>query len=40
MSIVESDCYEIATNPLNNSKAKQLYSFPQGPRFSHQPRVM
>ena len=30
-----SDCDQISGNPSNNSGAKQLYSFPKGPRFLH-----
>ena len=30
-----SDCDQICSNPTNNSKSKQLFSFPKGKRFSH-----
>eukprot|EP00347_Sterkiella_histriomuscorum_P008814 403343646 len=33
MSILISDCYEIANSALNTSKAKQLYSIPKSERF-------
>ena len=30
-----TDCEQIRGNPSNNSSAKQLFSFPKGPRFLH-----
>ena len=30
-----SDCDQISQHPTNTSSAKQLFSFPKGPRFVH-----
>ncbi len=39
MSVLISDCYEISQSNLNNSKAKQLYSFPKSDRFTSNHRL-
>ena len=33
-----TDCEEISQNPTNNSRSKQLFSFPKGKRFLHYPQ--
>ena len=40
MSVLISDCYEIANSNLNNSKAKQLYSFPKSERFPSRHKIV
>ena len=38
MSVLISDCYDIANSQVNTSKAKQLYSFSKTNRFGVQAR--
>ena len=35
MSVTVSDCFDIARSCLNNSKSKQLFSFPNEKRFAN-----
>ena len=34
MSFTDSNCFEISNSALNNSKAKQLFSFSKAKRFA------
>lgn len=40
MSVTISNCEEIAHCPLNNSKAKMLYTFPKSERFKSVCKVL
>lgn len=40
MSITISNCDEICNSPVNSSKAKMLYSFSKGERFSKRKIIM